>query len=173
MTVKEQLTELKTAGVKNIKLGSGAGFVYCGKLDKQIQSKISRLSIASKNGAERDIKRKQEFLKNYIDWRKHTIAKQVGKHIENCDVCPPPEKFVAWYKAAERFCENEKHLAEVRIVNLTRRLENWVDFPAREIKEIYPSQTEPNCMIVIMDGEETGQYWTIREYETGEVDEDE
>lgn len=164
MTVTEAFQKLDEQGVQKVKLGSESGFVYCGKIKYPI---VAMLSARTKATIERDLKKRLRFAENYSEFCKKQIPKEVFKYmeawLETHDGKPDGETMLRWWHKAEVFCEEQKKMCANSAANLKKRLDKWVDFPDRNVREVYKSETEPGVVIVIMDGGEKGEYWTYEE----------
>lgn len=140
---------------KNVKLGTkGGSFLYCGNikgLDTNMldrESVLKRVSYIAESQVtlgriERKLKRSEANYKKYLD-------SAIG-------VPMPYEKRLAQL-------EHDKIARTNGIENGWVKLAHHKLMKDRKVLETYPSITENAC-IVIIEGDEVGDYWSIEEYE--------
>lgn len=140
---------------KNVKLGTkGSSFIYCGDvkdidtnmLDRE--SVLKRVSYIAESQVvlgriERKLKRPEAYYKKYLD-------SAIGV----------PMSYEKWLAQLE----HDKIARTNGIDNGWRKLAHHKLMKDREVLETYPSIAENAC-IVIIEGDEVGDYWTIEEYE--------
>lgn len=168
MTLKETL---KTYKGKTVKLGSGNAFVYCGEvtddicdeLDKMAEQELKRIIKRSKSlqsaRARHDeiwnlklIRRTEDFYRmaNHQHW---TIDQMGLKH----------------KRMIEQFDAEKAHdlmVIDRNLQALPEQIATWKSYTKRKVKETYPSFLE-DATIIIFEGEERGNYWTVEEYKGG------
>ena len=59
--------------------------------------------------------------------------------------------------------DKDRKITDKRLVSLPERIENFTNFTERKVLDRYAS--EFGGSIIIFEGKENGQYWTVQEYE--------
>lgn len=71
------------------------------------------------------------------------------------------------FKAKYPHCKKDsKELLGLKIERTVDYLEHWKDLLDRKVKDVYESisHDEPCTWIIIIDGREMGDYWTLKEF---------
>ena len=177
MNLEITLTELFDNGVRNFKIGckDGSGFVFCGGLEL---GKIRALSAKAYSSAVREEIRRREYVLNGDQNRMRIIIEALKRNAtafieEYGRTVPSPDQLVKWWMDAEKDAAKQLKYNQQRAKNLKNRIQSWKDYPYREVIEFYPSMTEPNTMIIIIDGEEQANAWTTQEFKGGKMPEEE
>lgn len=158
MTLKEQLKKIKG----NVKIGAKVGFFWCGVPDCDTDGEIENISDVFY----RDYKKRLSGCKDYMSrfdkiWDNE--LRKRGENAMNGGICSMPEIRKIW----EEEKKNKRIEVEGTIKLLEAYLKNWVSLLDREVKEHYPSidGAEPEgTTIILIAGEERGQYWITKEF---------
>lgn len=162
----------------NIKLGTkdGSGFIFCGRNipfdDLDVESVERRsMQIADHNKRLTATEAKRKTPKPQYD--KYVTA-EFDKYSNNTKNALSFDK---WYDLGEfqpyddwliafldNLRKNEASLTNRKSL-LIQELINYTKMKDRIVEEIYKSITEPNTLIVIIQGTEMGDAWTTEEYE--------
>lgn len=154
MTVREMLKE--NIG-KNIKIGGGTSFIYCGFVDEYSCKLMDYLS-------ELEYKRLQECKKGYQYHLDHfdeiwdgRIKNAMKKADEDKKMTPKKKQ----KKMEELLTQREKDFPRTQnALNKTiYKIDNFVSFNDRQITKSYKSILEKDVMIFIFDGDVDGLYW--------------
>lgn len=186
MTLEEQLKQL-VKGNHLVKLGTrkGAGFFYCDKLTKETHKEIVKISRSYLSRLKSELKVKKDLWANFDDYwkdRMKNIKKILSKRYREYIISKAPKnKQDNVRKALEqrvndlpevikRNLKEKKLMKESlpkKIVSLEKAIQSFVPFLERDIVETYNgiSIDEPNCKIVIIKGNEVGDYSTVIEYQ--------
>lgn len=165
MKLKEAL---KNHMGEKVKIGSSASFVFCGEVDENIFETMKQCS-------EYEIeKRMKAYTLQTRKSHKAFMSKLADKMNAGLRRIKRQAAFESWeldrynkeIAAFMNECESEKeHEREMRMNNVASEefKKNWVEFLERNVKEEYESLE--GGTIIIIEGNETGAYWTYEEYE--------
>lgn len=155
---------------KKVKIGSGSGFVFIDTITNDTPKIIKDISDDYYKRQKKYYKDLKTFYSN-IDarWseRRRKAEDEWFKKAARHEAQKPLHKLVEDLekeKEAER-TKTEKALRETRL-----RIENYVDFGERNVKEVYDSIYADK--IIIFEGNETGDFWLESEYREGKRDGD-
>ena len=140
---------------QNIKLGTkGGGFVYCGNVKDIDFAKLDINNILRKVGYISECQKIMRRINNDLIRPKASYE----KYRVNCIGTP----------ILYEFWKNQLvHEIEVKKAGITRecnKLAHYKQMKEREVIETHPSIAENAC-IVIIEGDEIGDYWSLGEYE--------
>lgn len=171
----------------NVKLGSnmGGAFVFCGNVKdidiSQIDNDVIDAFRRSKKAAQGEYQRLKAMPKDFdsfsadmIRKRKKAANKYVGIDAEAQAYVEEkypitPQEHIKW----RRELLEKKKKALSRSESMSRQIAQYTSIENRKIINAYKSIDEDNTMILIFEGRETGAYWTMEEYRTGLVENDE
>lgn len=142
---------LKKYEGKEVKLGSGTCFVYCGIVNDDICDILDRYSKEEYEAAKISLFNKEEYKKDFERiWEKKWKERDEERiSVEVFEI----NKAKDWLATL------------ISIKNKRERIENWMDFIYRNVKEIYQSDVEEGVTIILFDGIEQGKYWNREEYD--------
>ena len=157
MNLQELLEKFVPLGI-NVKIGSGANFLYCGACDSSIFDKITKISDDYYKGLQKRISDIEGELANFDDnW-----DKKIERELRICKFSKDDlkEKLLLWK-------ENDLQQKQRYYNSLRNEEAKFTPFLTRKIKKVYNSIpcVDTNCKIVLFFGREKGKYWTIKEYE--------
>lgn len=136
----------------------GCGFWYCGKLTPSTYDTILNREKEKLNKRNQKLIEKNEFRLENLD---ELYEKIIAYSLKYKNVKDP----VA-YREREM---KKKELERVRIPKYIKRLKEDIAIPfqEREVVETYKgiSSDEEPCLIIVIQGTEKGDYWTLAEYE--------
>lgn len=168
MGLKEALKDYKG---KNVKLGSSASFVYCGEvtddinklLDDLAQQELMRI-VKRCQSLQSARARHDELWNQRLERRTDEFYKLAHKSYWTMDQMSLKHK-----RMIEKFEKEKAHdlmVIERNLRTLPKQIETWKSYTERKVREIYPSLLE-DATIIIFEGEERGNYWTVEEYKGG------
>lgn len=143
---------------QNVKIGTnGGGFIYCGNIKDIDLNQLDKDSILKKVAYISDCQimlgRIGAKLKSPKLYYERYCAATIGKPLNR-------EKWLTQLK-------HEKEVKNRGIETSCYKLANYKRMKEREVVETYPSIAENAC-IVIIEGDEIGDYWSPDEYERSE-----
>lgn len=139
-----------------IYLGSASGYLWIGK-PAEI---IAKLPDLDEDFTER-IKANIERNVRYIGYEKVHIQSVESDIRNGGDICH--------LDRVKRILERELKKYQNRKNRLEERLKNRVPFAEREVRDVYHKYlVAPAGTVVIIEGEEFGDYWSLDEVENGE-----
>ena len=149
---------------KEIKIGSGVGFVYCGTCYDFMPRIMDYLSKRELN----DLKEKHKKAVMMLD----TLDDRYNLKIERCVESFTGEgksqsKIDKKIKDIEKQKKREKTQLTLSKRNYLNKISNFSYFNLREVTEIYKS-IDRNVNIIIFEGKEIGQYWDAEEFNRDE-----
>lgn len=149
---------------KEIKIGSGVGFVYCGTCYDFMPRIMDYLSKRELN----DLKAKHKKAVMMLD----TLDDRYSLKIERCVESFAGEgksqsKIDKKIKDIEKQKQREKTQLTLSKKNYLNKIINFSYFNLREVTEIYKS-IDRNVNIIIFEGKEIGQYWDAEEFKRDE-----
>lgn len=174
-------------GTKECKIGckGGSGFVYCGKLSPTIYKTLKGIDYRRKAKLKSDIELNQDYLDNIDEfwnskvknfqkildpeWRKKAI-----KERQPCDRKKKERELKKRLKTYDddlaKLIAKKQTTIDTRtkkIAFLQRQLDNYIPLLERQVKEIYKIswEDEKNCVVILVEGNDKGAYWTIAEYQ--------
>lgn len=151
----------------NIKVGSknGSGFWYCGKASLEYAlDEIDYQTKKHKRINEGMLKGFQKRLESI-----ESIYRKMIRHAEKEKQCPTDQQTI---KDIDKYIERMTRKKEKEIAELPKLIASveydiitpFIDRPVKEIiKGISPEENP--CYVIYVQGNEKGQYWTIKEYE--------
>ena len=160
MTLREELQKIKV----NVKIGAKVGYFYCGLTDdiSNIIKEISDKFRAEYNRRLVDVKRYLDnFEKIWDSELRRRGSEVINQHRDT------PELMAIIRKEWEADKKEAYEEALNRKKYLTNYVKNWKDLLDRDVKEKYSSidVSEPiGTTILIVEGDEKGQYWMTKEY---------
>ena len=123
---------------KVLKIGMSSSFIFCDTITNDIYERMYKLN------------ERMRFLATIgYNSRKRTLSKlyEKLKRTDNVD------------RTLVKIQETEKYLNYMK-----KEFEKGYCLLARKVLAMYPSKVEDNCYIVLIEGPETGNYWTVSEY---------
>ena len=154
MTVKEVIEEYQG---KEIKIGGGTGFIWCGLVDDITPKLIDYLS-------NEEYKRLIDLKEGYEYHLEH-FEELWEKRFENNEINKQQKKKYKSPKAMKEEKEKDKKNTLKQIDKTTRKINEFTPFDSREVKEIYLSIINPDVSIIIFEGDINGMYWDREEVE--------
>jgi len=165
-----KLKELMPQIDKGVRIGTDrgqSGFVYCGHskncdlvtLDRTVFAKKCTYIISRKD----DIRALQEKLKHPHKRYSEYYKRSKGKFKEG-----KPMQFEEW----KAFISSELVRAEANMNSAIDSLMQYQSFRDREVVDVYASISQPDTDIIIVDGDEAGDYWDEEEYNRRANDEE-
>lgn len=156
---------LKILPTKNVKIGAkgGMAFFYCGNANKfkEIDAVgkfdeylIGLLEERVNSGKERIL----TYIKSYPTPEKYLLS------CLNNEIDFSFDSYISELKEFFRLAEVKKKNIEISMDRIASR----VPFDERVVLDAYMSIDEEDCMILLIDGVESGKYWTIDECSAGE-----
>lgn len=180
MTLRE---ELKRTTYGNVKIGAYTNFLYCGKPDVEEVQKISDekreeviwdiarsiINLREIDGKIKGVIRKctSSYLREYFRIHAYSSKDEAALSSElTAGLSQRCAIEVGNYldKKAEADLRRMKESAD--------KFSPWVGLLDRQVTESYPSVTEYDTKIIIIEGSEVGRYWTTEEFMTGLVDDE-
>ncbi len=171
MVLKELLEQFKG---RIVKIGTGCGFIYCDTSSGQTYAELEDM------GKEvfREMKKRkadlEEKLSDYENFWNNLVQSREAAFKRRCvQSCYTPSMVTNLHYRLEKQLEKDKVKIkkdwEKEVEHLALSIEGFTPFVEREVREYYRSFTEPdmfnpNGMIIIIEGEERGKYWTSEEY---------
>lgn len=160
MKLKELLLKTKN----NVKIGAKRGFFFCGVPNQDTFSILSTYSYEYKNDFAKKLETANEYMKNFDKFWDYELRKR-GRDAITFEI-PMKEVREKWEKEkAQSYDDTNK-----KIKQYTKILRNWRNLESREVIEYYDSidSKEPKgTKIIIIEGFETGNYWSTDEYKKG------
>ena len=123
---------------KVLKIGMSSSFIFCDTITDDIYERMYKLN------------ERMRFLATIgYNSRKRTLSKlyEELKRTSNVD------------RTLVKIQETEKYVNYMK-----KEFEEGYCLLARKVLAMYPSKVEDNCYIVLIEGPETGNYWTVSEY---------
>ena len=163
MTLREAINKYQ---LEVIRIGVVNGFIYVSKCTAKTPNVIERLSNKEHNRLITNLRKNREHANNLdTDW-----DKRARQRLKNIITNEKYEKIMSKLAKEREKIEREKKRdlkqTENNIKRLTKRLEEFIPFLDREVKEIYKSDINDD-IIIIFEGQENGDYWTQEEYKRG------
>lgn len=123
---------------KVLKIGMSTSFIFCDTITNDIYERMYKLN-----------KRMRFLATKGYNSRKITLSKlyEELKRTSNVD------------RTLVKIQETKKYVDYMK-----REFEKGYCLLARKVLAMYPSKVEDNCYIVLIEGPETGYYWTVSEY---------
>lgn len=148
---------------KNVKLGSGVNFIYCGKV-KDLSDIFEKEELKEEKRLEQMVDtwgKNVKYCENIIENENYNI-----KAIENMADMEEERKKSIIKGKKERLKGVEKDLEKnkLKLEKYTQLKKDFCPIYEREVIETYPSITE-DATIIIFKGDEHGIYWNIKEYQ--------
>lgn len=157
ITIGEALPEI--AERYRVKLGckDGSGFVFCGDLTEEILSKVNR----------RELKKEKKYLSDLEKKLEGTLAsggtvqQYATTKFRKEGSCGDAEDFMVFLDKYLKQIERMMSLIESH----KERIRTWQRIADRFIVELYPSVAEEKTLIVLIEGDIQGDFWTSEESE--------
>lgn len=172
MDLQEKLQELQQDNTKNriVKIGmvKASGFVHCYYLNDMTIERLKKESINYLASLKTRLKRKQELLEELPTRKERALKVAINKCYGNEEHPKTPtiaEVELARQKVEISYDKQEKQLYRL-IGSLKSNIGIFTPWLSRKVVNCYRSdyQIEPNTMIIIVKGNESGKYWNIDEY---------
>ena len=157
--LKNTLKDLKGC---NIKIGSNTSFFYCGKVDKNIETTLTKISEKYQKWYENALAKAREKYNSLDSTYDMKIAKANEKYKRS-----KKKRKVAIDKLLKQK-EKDKDLLPKKIGSLFHYLRNWKPFLERDVLYVVDSidmEEKPNTYVIKITGLENGKYWFTKEYE--------
>lgn len=160
-TLREYLRESNN----NVKIGAKGGFFWCGLPNEETSQVIGALSDKYKAEYKKKLDDVKRYLENFDKFWDNELRRRGTIAINQQRDTPELMELIRkdWEIDKKRY----KSEALDKKGFLTTYVKGWKDLLDREIIDHYPSIdiTEPNgTEIIIISGEEKGNYWTTKEY---------
>lgn len=165
MKLREKIIEL---GNEVVKIGSGNSFWYLGEINEKTFSKINAQSNYFLNKLKNQQKKVKYHLKNFDKiWENlvKTREKKLRKMYKESKKNFTKKRYEKFLKEQQERKIKDKKVNEERILKLTNQINNWIPLLERKVRKVYPAETE-KATIIIVQGKEQGNWWTIKEKET-------
>lgn len=158
--LKETLQELKGW---NIKVGSQVSFFYCGPCDRNIISRLTKLSDKHIESLKREITKKEKKLNDLDD----LFEKKVYAYKHPKEAKHTKKEIADYVKKATKIREKNKDKLTKEIYSLKQRIIKYVPFLERKVIYVVDgiSADEPHTKVIKIKGNEVSKFWTIKEYE--------
>lgn len=165
MILKELLNDMNG---ETVKLGSASNFVFCGKVDENTEGTLIKLSAEELDSLKDRLTWTKARDKNFdhiwdmtLKRRLKLLEESAEKHSYSINEKEQKEReLIAEHNKAR---DKDRRLTDKRLVSLPERIKNFTNFTERKVLDRYAS--EFGGSIIIFEGEENGQYWTVEEYE--------
>ena len=165
MILKELLNDMNG---ETVKLGSASGFVFCGKVDENTEGTLIKLSAEELDSLKNLLKLTKRHDKNFdqiwdmkLKGQLELLEESAEEHSYSISEKEQKEReLIAKHNKAR---DKDRRLTDKRLVSLPERIRNFTNFTERKVLDRYAS--EFGGSIIIFEGEENGQYWTVEEYE--------
>jgi hypothetical protein len=156
------------------KIGAGTGFLYCDTITEDTKDILNKMAANSRSTRSSELNWKTERLRNFEKWWKNERERKMDafrkakeqdqEYAKRYKVKPQITKTVkAYSKELTQQKLAIKEALQKYVKYETKYLANWTRYSFREVKEIYESADE-DAIIIIFEGDETGKYWTSKEY---------
>lgn len=150
----------------NVKLGanSGSGFIFCGDISTIDTAELNYLVITGYRNTIRDneaiVRRLKAMDKSREGFARAMRIKQkkTGRKYKLDD-----EAYNAWLTQIN----NDIKRANSARQRAKQKLAKFTPIDSREIVDVFKSILEPETVIMLYDGVETGRYWTTDEFKAG------
>ena len=169
--LKVVLKQLKEDGI-NVKVGAknGTSFIFCGTASEFI-AKSSTLELEYYNKAVNAVVNARKYLNRGIEayLSPKDYIKTMYEESGGTDVGTYEHYIETLQRYFKKANNRKQRLTEVEDI-----LENRTALLTRKVVDVYPSITEENTLILIIEGNEIGTFWDSEECKNGaEIDEDE
>jgi len=172
MKLKELLDKTSYSFVK---IGSESGFVYCGVPDEDEIAKVSMEECAKLTKSIGECVRSLVDCENpLVDRVCSATNSELKKFLELRGELRGIEDYDQLSRAVRKRNKvvlynfiSKRASAVKRIQDLAKDLAPWIGLLEREVVESYESFSEPDTLIIIVEGHERGLYWDRAEYENG------
>ena len=181
-TLREQLEKLIPRGI-NVKIGSGSQFLYCGKCDENIIETIARISQDYYFKLTDKIQELENYLANFEELWQKRIEERTYQFIKEKTNKPKVSNKINYLIEKFQQEQEEKKNEDFRIYlsqlkNKKEEEKNFTSFLMRKVVKVLA--IDPACepqstwrdKIIIFEGKERGQYWTIKEYQEGATEDE-
>ena len=170
-TLRQILEEKKIKNC-NVKIGSkeGSSFWYCGKAKLLYSEPILNEINLELIRQDKTLLKEWKYRYDHLDHIYENIIKQAKEDIRNGN--KKVKDFNAYVKTLMDKKEKERKRLPIRIKDIKKDIE--VHILNRKVEEIVKgiSPDEHPCWVIYIKGYEKGKYWTIKEFESGEVEEE-
>lgn len=167
-------TALKQNQGRVAKIGAGTGFMYCDTITEDTKDILNQMAANSRSTRSAELNFKTERLRNFEKWWKNERERKMDafrkakeqdqEYAKRYKVKPQITKTIkAYSKELTRQKLGIKETIQRYVKYETKYLANWMRYSFREVKETYESADE-DAIIIIFEGDETGKYWTSKEY---------
>ena len=181
---KKLKTVLKMTTFSNVKIGAYSNFFYCGKPDAKLVQKVSEEKreelICAMNRVLLELWNLKDDLRNEVRKNTLTSAKNILKPymysttpMMSGDVRDMASKLSRSAETAvDAYLQKvaDRDLRKLR--DYAKRFSPWVGLLDRKVLTMYKSVTEEDTLIIIIEGNEVGKFWTTSEYVNGVSEED-
>lgn len=159
---------LKKYSGKIVKLGSASSYVYCGKVGDDICEILDEMSVKElerlKTLYAKVVKHNERFERIWMTKLENTITNfRIKAEKEGWGEKKREIEYMKVMGRYDRAKANDRRLTNENLRSLPPRIEAFTNYPEREVKEEYDSIE--GGTIVIFEGLEQGDYWTVEEYE--------
>ena len=149
-----------------VRIGALNGFIYVAKCNEKTPNVIERLSNKEHKRLVTELRKNREHANNFdTNW-----DKRARQRLKNIITNEKYEKVMSKLAKEREKIEREKKRdlkqTENNIKRLTNRLDEFIPYLDREVKEVYKSDINDD-IIIIFEGQENGNYWTAEEYKRG------
>lgn len=165
MKLKEVLNNMNG---ETVKLGSASNFVFCGKVDENTEGTLIKLSAEELDSLKNRLKLTKRHDKNFdqiwdmkLKGQLELLEKNAEKH--SYSISEKEQKKRELIAKHNKARDKDRKLTDKRLASLPERIKNFTNFTERKVLDRYAS--EFGGSIIIFEGEEYGQYWTVEEYE--------
>lgn len=153
-----------------IKVGAkkGTSFIFCGPA-KELARSMSELELEHYTKSVKAISKQKIKIDNMLGSfpTLESYSRNVYEESSGVDI----GTFEGWEEAVRKHFKLLQR-SKQRLIGMEARHSNRIPLKNRTIVDIYPSITEPNTWIFLIEGFEKGNFWDRNEYVNG-VSEDE
>lgn len=155
--LNEYIEELP-AGQK-VRIGSGSGFFYIGKVNSDIIEELLYISYQYLCQYEKMLEKSQYQLDHideiYVRRTDRQLKIEENKKLKRKKYKQPHEVV----KMMDIKKKNEIRRLTKLIPKYQDYIDKWTHLTDRYIKEVYPSFMDKNVIIIVVEGMEHGKYW--------------
>ena len=162
------------------KVGTGSSFLYCDTVNDKTRSVFDSYSSSIIEAKENELKELTRKLNNFPkEWK--TIEAKHRTILEARCRQEVPSKAQALRASfgprMEKLRDETKNKWEKKRDRLKADIGNYTPILNRHVVDVYRSLTEPDIknptgVIIIIEGNESGQYWSSDEYRNSYVDQE-
>lgn len=160
---------LKNHKGEKVKVGSASSFVFCGTVDDAAYDAImqaSKTELEKKlNALERSARRRDANFDHVWGTKLNDGLQRIRAEarVQKLTTLQTEQRMTEYIEKVAKLKARDRERVDKQLSNIPERIKNWTPFLDRRVREKYESIE--GGTIIIIEGQEIGDFWTYEEYE--------